>query len=428
MTKDLDYGVVPVPLTDRRDLYSTATVYAGYAATVYLFFVGAVLGTSFTMCDAILAIVLGNLLLVVIGTLTGYIGCKQGVSTTVLSRATFGYYGQLLTSFLISLTIPGFVGAYTATVGLTIHEVIPSIPWYIGSLVFLASIVITSFYGFKGLARLSWVAVPVLIGLLLYGISSIGVAGVFSWTPEQPMALLDGISLVFATWITGAVLSGGDIGRFTRSPMDVFLGNLTGWFFLGGFITIISTISAIITGQSDIGKLFISMDLTLPGLLIMYLLMWTTADNNLYSFSLAWVNMDQVVNKGKPRLSREQWVIVGAGGVMAIAALVAKVGILPYVYAFTDIIGVLIPPYGGVLIADYLILGKINMRTESIVSTKRPINYEAFGSLAIGFAMAIFVRVGSPPIQGFLAALLARVFVSRLGRSAIYKKKTDSGA
>lgn len=419
--KDKDYAVSQVPLNERRDLYSTATVYAGYGMSVFNLFLGGTLGAGLTFKDAMIAIIVGNLVVAVIGIFSGYIGLKRGLATTIISRTCFGRTGQVITSALISLLIPGFVGVYTGTVGQMLHKLFPALPWYVGSLIFLASIVATSIYGYKGLAYLSWFAVPLVFILCLYGMGNLGWENLWSYSPSEPLALGTAISMVIAGWITGAVLAGGDVGRYAKSTKDIVVGNLFGWLIAAGALEALGAATAMVAGSGNIVEILISLGIIVPALVLYYLLMWTTADNNLYAFSLAWSNIEEVI-RGELRLGKRVWVIIGAIAVMLVGVLVVTMGVQSYIYKFLGYVGEIVPPFGGIIIADYYLLGRLRQSEEEINATTPDVNYVAFASLIGGFLVAHFFQRGIPAIQGMVTAVILYVGISKFFGQIHYTK------
>jgi len=410
-----DYSLSPVPLSERRDLYSLMTVYGGYGMSVFNLIVGGILGSSMTFGNALLVIIFGNIVLVIIGSFTGFIGLKFGLSTTMLSRSTFGVKGQVLTSFLIALTVPGFVGLYTSTIGQMLHSLFPVIPWLVGSVFFLGCIVLTSIYGFKGLAVLSHFAVPAVIILSIYGINKMGGLGkIFTFTPESAMPMIEAFSMVVATWVVGAVIAGGDVGRYAKTKTDIVVSNCFGWLLAAGGVEVIGAASAAAANKGNIAEIMISMGLIVPGLLLYYLLMWTTADNNLYAFSLAFMSIQQAVSPNSKK-KKTFWVLVGACCILAVGVIATLIGSSAFVYKLLGYVGSYAPAYGAVFIADFFVIGRIKQTGEQLKQTRPIVNWRALIAVACGY-VAGSLPFGIQVLQSFIVAFVVYVIACNLAK------------
>ena len=75
------------------------------------FLVGATLGVGMSFGRAVLAVTLGCVILEVVAVLTGVIGAREGLSTTLLTRWTgFGSGGSALVGLVVAVTSAGWVG------------------------------------------------------------------------------------------------------------------------------------------------------------------------------------------------------------------------------------------------------------------------------------------------------------------------------
>lgn len=405
MARNDDYALKPVPREERQDLYSLASTYAGYGMSCFNLILGGTLGVALSFKHAVIAVLVGNAIIAFIGICCGFVGEKFGVSTTLLTRGVFGKKGQLITTALLAILPPAFVGMYVSQVGDTLKSILPNAPWFIGSIIFLVCIVLTSINGFKGLARLSWIAVPLIIVLSFYGISKVGGWGiVFAFEPEKPMTLFKGISTVIAGWVTGGVLAGGDVSRYAKNRRDVSVANIFGWLVCASIVELVGCACGAAVGSGNVALVLISAGVIIPGFILYWLLMWTTADNNLYAFSLSLINIDQTLMPDTKR-TKKFWLVVGAVLVLVVSFLVQKLGISSWLNMVTGYVGRIVPAIGAIITVDFLVLGRIKLSYEDFIEKQTGWNWRAFVALIVGFIFASFGPI--PAVQNYVAAFIA---------------------
>lgn len=140
--------------------------------------VGAMSVRSLSFYEGLGATALGCLVLTLYGGLIGSVGARTGKDTTTLLGEPFGELGAKAIGGLLGICLAGWYAVQTEFFGRTIHAMFPSggfltsvegaALW--GGLLMLSS----ALFGFKGLARLSVIAVPlilILTALALYELS-----------------------------------------------------------------------------------------------------------------------------------------------------------------------------------------------------------------------------------------------------------------
>lgn len=138
-------------------------------------------------------------------------------------------------------------------------------------------------------------------------------------------------------------------------------------------------------------------------LMIVILGQWTSNDNNLYSAALGIINIKPGVNKHK---------ITAVCGI--IFTLIATVGIQNYFIYFLELLGTFLPPFGGVLIADYYILKeqeKYKFDGEHEYEKIKPI---AFISVIVGALFSYIFKFGSTAINSILISIIIYIILSTM--------------
>jgi cytosine permease len=378
-----DYATTPVPLHRRKGLFALTVTFAGYFASAFNLFVGGVVGSQLSFVAAVVATLIGGVVVLAVCTSVAMISYTRGLSTYMVARSSFGRRGQVVPSFAVILTQPGFAALYTASFGVMIHRVWPAVPWWVASSVFVICVTATAIYGFKGLFLLSAIAVPAIVLLMIYGLIQINPTDVFAASPTDPVGFWLVVSFIIGGWIAGGTLAGGDIGRYAQSKRDVFIAPALGYLVGFVFIAIICVALALREGSGDIVNILIGLNLTIPAVLLYFLLIWTTADNILYYVGLALTNIEESLT-GVIRVGKNAWVLLGSASILALGVLAHAMGFIAYMTSLVGIISILIPPFAGIIIADYYLLGRIRLSGEVIDRLTVPIRWNAFIAWTIG--------------------------------------------
>ena len=85
-----DNATCRVPDSERKGFLSVAFVAAGYCICMSGLYTGAAIAFGMTLKNAIIATVIGNVILSLYGGLVGAAGAKEGVASAMLSRHSFG--------------------------------------------------------------------------------------------------------------------------------------------------------------------------------------------------------------------------------------------------------------------------------------------------------------------------------------------------
>ena len=100
-----DYSVSIVPESQRKSLVNNAAVWYGFTVSISAFLTGGTLGDGLTASRGILAVLIGNAVLIVIACLLGIIGQRTGLTTASLGRIVFGKTGSIISSLVLGLPL-----------------------------------------------------------------------------------------------------------------------------------------------------------------------------------------------------------------------------------------------------------------------------------------------------------------------------------
>jgi cytosine permease len=396
-----DHALEPVPAAKRNPLLQLIVVQVGWNISVSSFLVGGVVGAGTTFGEGMAAIGLGNLVLAVVASLIGLIGFRTGLTSYLASRAVFGRSGSVAVSIVLGVIAMGFIGVLMDTWGGAVHKLIPAIPAPVFVIVFALAILSTALFGFKGLHKFSMIAVPVQVAIGLFALFRIGnleggFGTVFDAQPAQAIGFSAAISSVIATWVTGAALV-SDVQRYALKARDVVISCVLSFVVGVGIFEVIATISAMQVGNPNFVVVMQGLGLLAPAAVLLFLALWNTADNNIYSSSLAFTSASNLM---RLRVGKPVWTVVS----VAIAVAIAFLGVAGQFGKFLTVIGVVVPPFAGLLIAHFWVLHR---RATDVLKDLPAVRWEALACWIVAALIAYYTDfLLANAIEGLVAGFV----------------------
>ncbi|CAK8994746.1 unnamed protein product, partial [Durusdinium trenchii] len=223
-TMGSDFALQRVPKHARYGWFSMAIEQVAQGGCVVVVVVGAQLGHRMSATEALVAVVLGNGFLAVICMVVGAIGCREGLTTSLLARWTgFGVVGSQLLSFIVTLSLVSWFGIQAAIAGEGLHTITSGItslqlswPWTAlnGFLVTLVAA-----FGFRYIVGIAWITGPAFLVAVVWALWRVEEAHAPS-EDTQRMSVGEGTNLVVGGYIVGSVIV-SDAFRFSRSKRQV---------------------------------------------------------------------------------------------------------------------------------------------------------------------------------------------------------------
>ena len=121
--QEQDYPLSPVPMDQRRSIWSMGLVLLGFTFFTATMWAGGSIGVAFDFSTMLLVLAAGNLLLGTYAAILGYIAAKSGLNTALMSRFTFGELGSKLSDFILGFTQIGWYAWGTATMAILLVKV-----------------------------------------------------------------------------------------------------------------------------------------------------------------------------------------------------------------------------------------------------------------------------------------------------------------
>lgn len=402
VTPDSDYPLSEVPNGARKGLFSTAILLFGFTFFTATMFAGGKIGMAFDFTTLLWAAVIGNLLLGLYAAVLGLIACRSGLNSVLMGRFCFGEVGSKLSDMLLGFTQIGWYAWGTATVAIVLVKILGlpeslTIPLMV---LFGFGFCLTAFVGYKGLDLLSRVAVPAMLVLLVASLWIAtrdigGLAGLLAVEPKESMSLSVAITLVFGTFVSGATQA-TNWTRFAKSGRVAVLASLFGFFIGNGLMIVAGAYGAIVYQQPDVVEVLVLQGLSMAAVIMLFLNLWTTQDNTIYNFAAAGCNL---LRTGK----RKTVTLAGA----AIGTLLAIGGMYEMLIPFLILLGSIIPPIGGVIMADFFYGHRA--RYPKLADVRLPaFNWVGLGAYLIG-ALSAYFSPWVAPLVGIAVAALAYV-------------------
>lgn len=404
-----DYSLSRVPLSARQSLWSITIVRVGAFATISQFMLGATMGYGLTFKDALIATILGSLLLQVIGFLLGYAGAKEGLSTSLLARWTgFGRHGSTILGLIIAISCVGWFGIQNSVFASGLVEATNGkLPLLVATFLTGLGVTFLVIFGFKILSLTATIAVPLFLLAVGFGIVSVfkehSFSDLLNATPAgEPLTIGIAATMIAGGFIVGAIIT-PDYSRFARNGKDVFWMTTIGLVIGELGINMIAVLLALATRTSDIVSIMVST----TGLLAALVVVSSTIkinNMNLYSASLSVTSVVDSVFKLK--LNRGMVTLI----IGVIGTVLSAIGILDKFVDFLVILGVLVPPVAGIMVIDYFVLKTYRKELDQsralgtlpdVDGILSPVTLIAWAS---GFIVGYFVTWGIPSLNALLVS------------------------
>ena len=165
-----------IPAEQRQKWYSIALVWIGAMICVSSLMVGGMLGSGMKLGTCALTIVVGYGIVCIYMCFMGMQGCDTGLPTAVMAGGSLGEKGgKYVISAILALACIGWFGIQAAVCGASFSAMMESmtglaIPAWLSSIIWGIIMVASASFGFKGLKWLNYIAVPLLIIVLIYGL------------------------------------------------------------------------------------------------------------------------------------------------------------------------------------------------------------------------------------------------------------------
>lgn len=400
-----------LPMEERKSWISVAFMQAGIMICVPSLLLGGILAGSMSLSNAILSGVIGYVIVCILFCLMGIIGSDLGVPTCVTTLSGFGKKGsRYLISTLIFISMIGWFAVQNDVCGNAFSTLISQffgidIPVQVSTALWGVIMLVTAVYGINALDKLNKIAVPALFIVTIVGafiaVSKYGTAQINVDPEEITMSFADGVVLTVSFMAAGC-LAASDITRYQATRKDTILSSTIGVGPAGILMIVLGAVMTKVAQQYDITIVFCEIGLPILGMLVLIAATWTTNTTNAYSGG---INAVMIFNLSDNKRAMATMVSGVIGTICAI------LGFGGYFEEFLYILGDLMLPTMGVILADYWIIEKAKPENYKI---SEGFNWLGIVSWLVGYAVIKLVPYGIPFAQGIIAAGVLYVVLAKI--------------
>lgn len=412
-SKSNNYALEQVPDDMKRGWVSMFCVLVAIGVDLSSVILGAELANSMPLDKAIMSVVVGSFLSAILYTICSLVGSSTGLSTSMITRQVFGEVGSNIFSLAIGISLLGWfgvqVGFFAENAKLLLGNFNMNIDVRVISLIGGLLMMSTVIYGYNAMEKLSVYSVPLLLGLMFFtiylGFSKNGVPTIEA-NMESTMTFAQGVSLAVSIIIVGAIIS-PDISRWAVDKKNCALSSFWGILFGNSFMIIVSIILVKCMGTSEIMTIFITLGISIPGMIVLTLAQWTTNTSNIYSSALSIATIFKKIPQKKLTI------VLGV-----VATLLAVFGIYEGFIGFLNILGIVVAPVGGIYTAEYYIVKKEISNSKENIEAKQVV-MRSIVAWIIGIAVTTISTYGFitlttiSSLDGFIVGFIAQIILGK---------------
>ncbi len=398
-----EYEHESVPLKARKSVLSISSVWMGFPMILTGAITGSAIVAGVGFIKGMLAILLGNLIMFAyVGTL-GILSTKKGYNFALQASATFGRKGYVIASGLLSTLIIGWFAVQTGLTGTFMHAAF-------GANLFLMTLIAgllymgITFIGIKALSYIGLVSAPLFVILGIWAVSDVvsqsGWSAItsFSGSSVTPLSFGIAVTMVIALFADAGTMT-GDFNRWAKNSRDSIIATFSAFPFANMVALIFGGIITASVANTDLFRFFADKGgfFAVLAVLFLFINLGSVCSHCLYNGAVGWSH----IVGGRMRVLT---IILGTAGIIA-----AVLGIWSFFINWLTLLGILVPPIGGIIIIDQFFLRKDADITENI-------RIKPFIAWFIGSAAALIVEFKAPylstAVAGLIVASLAYWFIA----------------
>ena len=279
----------------QQSWWQLSSIQIGGAICLPVIMVGQALAKNYGFISAVLAICIGNLLLLLLGLIAVHMTMQNKVTTIENAQKYFGAQGTPILALTMVICLGGWFAIQLNVMTLSFQEVCKiffgnfssgGLGNIIGNLILGTLITGFAFKGMRSLNQLSNYSMPLLIGTIAYALLDHSPKPDI---PKESFYTLGGVALVIATAIA-IIADMPTYYRFSKSNRDGMISILILFIIALPIIEIVGVyigvrnpdaniIDALTGGGGKLWHLWVGFFLVLAG--------WTTNNTNLYSAAIS---------------------------------------------------------------------------------------------------------------------------------------------
>ena len=409
MSSPGDFPLSEAPRSARKGLLSISMVLFSFTFFTGTMFAGGKLGMAFNFVDMLWIAAIGNTLLALYAAALALIASRSGLNTVLMGRFCFGEAGSRLSDFLLGFAELGWYAWGTATVAIVLVKMLGLAEGFTLPLMvfFGMGFSITAIIGYKGLDVLSRVSVPLMFVLLIVSMYIAtqhvgGFSGLAAVIPQQTMTVSAAITMVFGTFASGATQA-TNWTRLSRSGRIAVTASVVSFLLGNGLMIVAGAWCAMVYQQADIVEVMMLQGLSFAAVIMLCLNLWTIQGPTIYNVAAATCHL--------VRSERRRTMTLLAA---AVGVLLAMGGMYEMLIPFLVLLGSVIPPIGGVIMADFWF--RHRGKYPALASVQLPrYNLAGLTAYAVG-ALLAYLSPWIAPLVGIGASAIVYIVLLKLSR------------
>ncbi len=411
-----EYEHEPVPAAARRSLFSVTMVWIGFPMIITGAMTGSILVLGMGFKNALIAMIIGNLIMFAYVGSLGLIGTRRGMNFALIASIVFGKNGYVLASGLLSTLLLGWYAVQTGITGALISSTFGLN--YIAMTVVAGLLYIAiTFVGVRGLHWIGMASVPLFVILGVWvaydAATTTTASAIFNYAGNNGTATMSmgvGLTVVIALFIDAGTVT-ADFNRWAATPTASLVSTFSAFPFanliamlVGGVMTAALAVPNANPFGAD--NMFGYMNgkhiawLSVLAFIFLYANLGSVCSHCLYNAATGW---SRILGTHM----RIMAIVLGALGIV-----VAAGNVWAFFIQWLSLLGILVPPIGAIILIDQYIL----RRNAGIGADWRP---QPFIAWAIGSLCAFLVEFWSPGLSTAIsAALVGGVVYYGLGIAA----------
>lgn len=410
---DAEYSQVRVPIKARRRLIQPMSVWFGYAFGPVAIVSAATVAASFSFRQTLFVTLVGCILLILISGAMGWIGQREGMTFSLISRFAWGSEAYKIAALIIPIGLVGWSSIHIFTTSMFVNRIFTGqteFTWvyYVSCIVCVLLFGGSAVKGMNTVTFIGFFAVPfiiILLGVTAY--KSMGILGslsdVFAAAPSKPgsMTTAMGFTAMVGSFACGAGGASPDIQRFCKKPRFSWYVAIVTFGIAYPFLMFCASLMSLATGATQFVDVYAAFNMLPVGGLGVLLLAWSTVNADYYTASLSFA----AVTGAKREYAT--MAIAATGGVLAL------LGSGYFLEHYLVAMAAFMVPIVGVAAADYLLVNNGKYPEPEIAMTRdSKIPKVKWGAL-VGYAVGVITLFVSertsflvPPINSLVMTML----------------------
>ena len=268
---------------------------------------------------------------------------------------------------------------------------------------YLLIFVVTLAFGIPavvGLDAMSEIVEKLVIPVMLLFVAYILVAQVIpagtsildAPAPGESIPFLVGVGLTWGTFAVSGTAT-GDIVRYAENKKHAVVATVIAFLICNTVMMSAGALSAAALNGADPYFGMIGLYASIPVVVVAVVSLWSTCDACNYGATMSYTNLSDLIS----------WRLAGTIGIVA-ALITGVTEVISQLESWLLLIGVVVPPIGGIIIADYFILRRKTGYEKTRVSDY---NWLAISMLLIAMGVNTYAHFNIPEaLPGALGLIL----------------------